>query len=76
MMRNVPDKSFRENQNTYFVFTSFFENRVFYEKMWKTCVEPDRPQMAIWRFRVAYWITKAKNTHTEYVILIAFPQQQ
>jgi len=26
--------------------------------------------------RVAYWISKAKNTQSEYVILMAFPQQQ
>jgi len=32
--------------------------------------------MTIWRMRVACWITKATNTHSEYVILIAFPLQQ
>ena len=32
--------------------------------------------MTIWRMRVACWITKATNTHSEYVILIAFPHQQ
>ena len=30
----------------------------------------------IWRMRVACWIPKATNTHSEYVILIAFPLQQ
>ena len=38
--------------------------------------EPDRPQMTTRRMRCACWITKAKNTHSEYVILIAFPWQQ
>jgi hypothetical protein len=28
------------------------------------------------RMRVPYWITKATNTHSEYVILIAFLRQQ
>jgi len=28
------------------------------------------------RMRFAYWITKAINTHSEYVILIAFPLQK
>jgi hypothetical protein len=28
------------------------------------------------RMRFACWITKATNTHSEYVILIAFPRQQ
>ena len=39
-------------------------------------VEPDRPQMTIYRMRIACWITKATNTHSEYVILIPFPLQQ
>jgi len=26
--------------------------------------------------RIACWISKTKNTHSEYVILIAFPLQQ
>ena len=44
--------------------------------MWKDIVEPDRQQTTVWRMRIACWITKAKNTHSEYVILIAFPPQQ
>ena len=31
--------------------------------------------MAIWRTRIACWITKATDTLSEYVIFIAFPQQ-
>jgi len=38
-------------------------------------VEPEAPQMIIWRMRIACWLTKAKDTHSEYVILIAFPLQ-
>jgi hypothetical protein len=37
---------------------------------------PERPQMTIWRMRIACLITKATNTHSEYVILAAFLQQQ
>jgi len=44
--------------------------------MWGNTVEPDRPQMPIWRMRVAWWIPKATDTHSEYVILIAFPLQE
>ena len=36
-------------------------------------VEADRPQMTTWRMRIACWITKATNTHSEYVIRFAFP---
>jgi hypothetical protein len=44
--------------------------------MWKNTVEPNRPQMTIWRTRLACCIRKARSTHSEYVILIAFPLQQ
>jgi len=56
-MRNVSDKSCRENQNTHFVFCNFFfGNRAVYEKMWKNTVERGRPRMTIWRMRIACWI--------------------
>jgi hypothetical protein len=32
--------------------------------------------MTIWRMRIACWILKATNTHSEYEIPIAFPLQQ
>jgi len=32
--------------------------------------------MTIWRMSIAYWIPKATNTLSEYVILIALPFQQ
>jgi len=32
--------------------------------------------MAIWRMRIACWIPKATNKHSEYVIHIACPLQQ
>jgi hypothetical protein len=44
--------------------------------MCKNIVERDRPQMTIWRICVAGCIRKAKNTNSEYVIIIAFPLQQ
>jgi len=47
-----------------------------YEIIGKNIVEPDRAQMITWRMRFAGWIAKAANTHSEYVTLVAFPQQQ
>ena len=38
-------------------------------------VQSGRPQMTIWRMRIEYWIPKATNTDSEYLIPIAFPQQ-
>jgi hypothetical protein len=54
----------------------FFEDLAVYEITWKNIVQPDRPQMAIWRMHVACWIPKATNTKSEYVILIVFTLQQ
>jgi hypothetical protein len=44
--------------------------------IWKNIVEPDRPQMKIWRMRIACWVPKATNTNLEYVLLIALSLQQ
>ena len=54
----------------------FFENRPIYEILWKNMVDPDRPQTTIWSMRISRCVPKAKNKHSEYVILIAFPLQQ
>jgi len=35
-------------------------------------VEEDRPQMKIWRMRIASQIPKATNTYSEYVIPIVY----
>jgi hypothetical protein len=32
--------------------------------------------MTVWRMRIAWWMPEATNTHSEYVILIAFALQQ
>jgi len=78
-MRKFSGQSCREIQNKHFVFNNFFfsfENRAVYEIMWKNIVQPDRPQMTIWRMPIACWIPKATKTLSEYVTLIAFQLQQ
>ena len=61
-MRNVPDKICRENKNTIFMFSnSFPENRAVYEILWNNTVEPDRPQMTIWRLGIECRIHKATD---------------
>ena len=40
--------------------THFFENRALYEIMWKNVVELERPQITIWRMRIACWVTNAQ----------------
>jgi hypothetical protein len=91
--RNVSDKSWGENQNTYFTFNNFSgntcrlwdmekikthilrsltfpETRAVYEIMQKNLLEPDRPQMTMWRMRIACSVIKATNTHNmQYLVL-------
>jgi hypothetical protein len=44
--------------------------------MWKNTVEPGMAQTTIWRMRIACWITKGTNTHSDDVIFIPFLPQQ
>ena len=48
-----------KSQHTFYFQWHFPENPAVYEIMWKNIVEPDRPQMTIWRMRTACWIPKA-----------------
>jgi len=43
--------------------------------MWEN-VERGRPQVTVWSMRGACRVTKATDTHTECVIITAFPLQQ
>ena len=63
---------------THFMFSNFFypENRAVCEIVWKHIVEGDWPQMTAWCMCIACWLIKPIKTHSEYVILIAFPLQQ
>jgi hypothetical protein len=54
-------KSCRGNQEAHFMFHKLFffsENFVVYEIMWRNTLEPEMPQMTIWRILIACWITK------------------
>jgi hypothetical protein len=44
--------------------------------MKKNILQPGSSQMTVLRMRIVCWIPKATNTHSEYVIIIAFPLQQ
>jgi len=70
-MRNVSDKRCRENQNTHIVLINFFSKIIpFVRYFGKNMVEPQRPQITIWRMRFACWISTATSTHPEYVKLL------
>jgi len=42
-MRDVSDKSCRENLNTHSIFNNIFLKHAIYEIMWKNVVQPDSP---------------------------------
>jgi len=46
------------------------------EKFCRAGQAADNSIQVIWHTRIACWMIKATNTHSEYVILIAFPRRQ
>jgi hypothetical protein len=73
-MRNVSDKSCKKKSkhtflfsNLFFFYFLFLENPAVYEIVLKNIIERGSPQMTIWRMRIACWIPKATNTHTQVV---------
>jgi hypothetical protein len=66
----------RENQNTNFLFSDFFLTLCY---LWDNVEKYDRARQAvddniIQYMRCACWISKVTDTHSEYVILMAFSQ--
>ena len=60
---SVSDK-FVEKIKTHILFSiNFPENRGLFDIMWETVVGQDRPQVTIWRMRIAGWITEVTHTH-------------
>ena len=39
-------------------------------------VDPERPQMTVWRMCIACWIPRSKSTYSKYIMLIDFLLQQ
>ena len=56
---------------THFIFSHFCSTVVIYKIMWENSIEPDRPQMTIWRMSTACSISSATNTLSEHVIITA-----
>jgi hypothetical protein len=81
-IRNVSDKSCRENQNTYFVFNnsfffSFRKSSRLGENVERYCRAGRATDDDITlRMRITCRITKNTDTHSECVILVAFPLKQ
>jgi hypothetical protein len=77
-MRNVSDSVFREIKNRHFTFSDVFrKSRLLRENMEKLRRDGQVAyDNTIRRVRILYWIPKATDTHSQCVILIAFPLQQ
>jgi hypothetical protein len=77
-MRDVLPKSCRENQNRLFLFSIFLRKSCrLWDNVEKYCgARQATYDSIIWRMRFTCWITKATDTHSEPIILIAFPRQQ
>jgi hypothetical protein len=67
-IKNVSGKNCTENEAHILRSITFFsENRAVYEIVWKNILERSRPQMTIWRMRIARWLPNATNTHIQVV---------
>ena len=73
--RNVSYKSGRENPNILCSIFSFRKSCILWDNMEKHCIGKQARDDIIRRMRFAGWIPKATDTHSEYVIFIAFPPQ-
>jgi hypothetical protein len=71
-MSNISDTIVEKIKIPILCSTNIFWQSAIYEIMWKNLVESARPQMTIWHMRIACWIPKATQAHSEYVILITF----
>jgi hypothetical protein len=75
-MRNILGKVIEKIKTHVLYSITFFQkscrSRVNVEKI----EQRDRSQMTIWRTHIAFWITKATDTHSECAILTALPLQQ
>jgi hypothetical protein len=73
---------FLDKKKTHILFTKTAspppppETPAVYEIMCKNIVERGMPQMTVLRMRIERYIPNTTDTHSEYVILIAFPLQQ
>jgi hypothetical protein len=76
-MRNISDKSCKENQNTCLCLVTFPCKSC---RLWDNMEKYGTTRQATddnitRRMRFACWITKATDTHSEYIILTAFSRQ-
>jgi hypothetical protein len=64
-MRNVADNVVQNIQTHVLRSLVFLDNWAAREVMWENIVEFGRPQMTVRRMRIACWIHKATNKHSD-----------
>jgi hypothetical protein len=77
-MEKFSGKSCRENQNAHFMFNNFFRKscRLWYNVERYGAARQATDDNIIRWMRIACWITKATDTHSEHVTLFFSPRQQ
>jgi hypothetical protein len=77
-MRNFTDIRCRDNENMHLMFKNYFPKIVPFIRQCINCcrTEEATDDNITQHVRFACWITKAINTHSKYVICIAFPRQK
>jgi hypothetical protein len=71
-MKDFSDERWRKTRNIHFVFSNFCQISF---RFWNTAGQATDDYI-IRHMRFTCWITTTKDTHSEYVMLITFPQKQ
>ena len=73
-MKNISDTVVQKIKTPISCSTNIFRKSAVYEIMWN--ILSSRPQMTTWPMRIACWISKATQAHSEYVLFITFALKQ
>jgi hypothetical protein len=76
IMRSASDKLVEKIKTHISCSITFYENGALCEAMWKKqgTARQATDHNIIWRMRFACWITEATDTHSSFLIHVAFPQ--
>jgi hypothetical protein len=73
--RDVSEKSVDKVKHTFYV-QRLFSKIVSFASKGRKILKSGAGHMTIWRMCIACWITKATDTHSNYVIFIGFTRQK
>jgi len=64
-----------KSKQTFYILKILSENLAFCEEMWKNMVQQDTDDNKMWLMLIEHCVTKTTDSHSEYIIYIAFPRQ-